>query len=123
MNLKLIVLALGLGISTYTMAQDSKMIEKKATAQTDKLVKALELDDDQKMLLYRQNYVALSAEENYKAAKAKTPELDVRMEKQRESYDQAVKGILTETQYEAYSKMEMGDAKKSKTTKSEKSVK
>jgi hypothetical protein len=99
----LLTLTFALLISVFAVnAQDNAAIEKEAKMKTEKLVKALELTDDQQVLVHRQNYeLAMNA--------ARLKKMDVSDEEKEEMskaytkrMNESMKGILTVDQFTKY---------------------
>lgn len=90
-------------------AQTHNEIEKSAKAETQKIVDKFQLDNYQKSLVYRQNFVLQSDLSSYNAMDKKTDEAKEAIARSRELYLTNMKNILTEDQYAEFLKMTKSD--------------
>lgn len=109
----MMTLAFALFISAFSLqAQDASAIEKEARAKTDKLAESLELTEEQDVLIYRQNYELAQNAARLKKMDAPKDEKESIGKSYMKRYDQSLKDILDEGQYEKYLKIR--DNKKDK---------
>lgn len=102
MKSKLLLLAIVLFSYTYVNAQSLKDIEKKAKAETTKMVTALDLTDDQEVAIYRQNYTLLEQQARYDKVENKTESVVAAMDNYKAQYKENIEKLLTDTQREQF---------------------
>jgi hypothetical protein len=102
----LMTLAFALFISAFSLqAQNAAAVEKEARAKTDKLAESLELTEDQDVLIYRQNYELVQNAARLKKIDAPKDEKESIGKAYIKRYEQSLKEILTEEQYDKYIKI------------------
>lgn len=99
----LISLSFALLVSAFAVqAQDYASVEKQARAKTDKIAENLDLTEEQDVLFYRQNYELALNSARLDKMDAPDEEKKSMAKSYMSRYDQAVKEILDEGQYEKY---------------------
>ncbi len=98
MKTKLLLIAIVLFSFTFANAQTYKEIEKKAKDQTEKMVKALDLTDDQEVMIFRQNYSLLEQKSRFDKLENKTEEAKASMANMENAYKENVEKLLTDEQ-------------------------
>lgn len=102
----MMTLAFALFISAFSVqAQDAAAIEKEARAKTDRLAESLELTEEQNVLIYRQNYELAQNASRLKKMDAPKDEKESIGKSYIKRYDQSMKEILDEQQFEKYLKI------------------
>ena len=102
MKSKLLLLVLVLFSYTFVNAQSSKEIDKKAKAETNKMVAALDLTDDQEVAIYRQNYMIIEYQTRFDKVEDKTDNVVASMENTKIQYKENVEKLLTDVQREQF---------------------
>lgn len=102
MKSKLLLIAIVLFSYSFANAQTSKDIEKKAKAETEKMVTALDLTDDQEVAIYRQNYMLVDHKLRFAKVEDKTEKMVTTMENIKAKYKESVEKILTDSQREQF---------------------
>ena len=98
MKSKLLLITLLLFSYTFANAQSTKEIEKVAKAETAKMVTALDLTDDQEVLVYRQNYTLMEQQTRFDKIENKTDKMVAAMENHKAQYKENVEKLLTDSQ-------------------------
>ena len=109
MKAKLVLAILFLCGTLAVNAQNHTQVEKNAKAETEKVAEKLQLDPNQKSLVYRQNFVLESDLARYDAMTKKSDQAKEAIKKSGETYSTNMKNILSEEQYVEFSKMEEKD--------------
>ncbi len=102
MKTKLFLITLLLFACTFANAQSSKELEKKAKSETEKMVTALDLTDDQQTMIYRQNYTLMDQQMRFDKAENKTDAMKETMAKLKAQYKENVIKLLTDSQRETF---------------------
>lgn len=102
MKSKLFLLVLVLFSYTYANAQSAKDIDKKAKAETTKMVAALDLTDDQEVAVYRQNYTLIEQQSRFDKVQDKTDQMVATMENYKIQYKENIEKLLTDSQREQF---------------------
>ena len=103
MKTKFIIFALALLSYTFVNGQDYyKDLNEKAKVQTEKMVTALDLTDNQQELIHRQNMMWMENQDRYEKTDNKTDEIKGYMENARQEYIKNVNNNLTDDQRVAF---------------------
>lgn len=105
MKTKFLIFALALLSYTFVNGQDYyKDLDKKAKIQTEKMVTALDLTDNQQELIHRQNMVLFEQQARYDKLENATDEQKGYMESLEQDYIKNVTNTLTDGQRVAFTK-------------------
>lgn len=102
MKSKLLLVALLFFSYTFANAQNAKEIDKKAKAETTKMVAALDLTDDQEVAIYRQNYMLVEQLTRYNNVENKTDKIIASKENYKSQYKENIEKLLTDSQREQF---------------------
>lgn len=102
---KIFIIAVLLCVSSFAQGQTSKEIEAKAKAKTEKLVKALDLTENQEMMIYRQVYGIVQQSARYAAVEDKTTKIEETYKRQMTTSEETVQSYLTDDQKVIFDKV------------------
>ncbi len=101
---RIFIIAILLCVCSFAQAQTSQEIEANSKAKTEKLVLALDLTENQEVMIYRQVYTLEQLNVRYNAVENKTASTEESYNAQKAQIELDVKAQLTDAQKEIFDK-------------------